>query len=294
MSEKFIDTYKELKSFKPPTSRDKARHFALNIAAGLSDQFSQRDQLFKRPRIQFIYLHHVFKDEEGNLDVLLKYLSKSHTFISFSKAIEKICQGEIDRPYIAFSSDDGLKNNIIAAEILSRYDATACFFICPDMIGETNFTLIRKFCNDQLHFPPVEFMNWDEVERLKSQGHEIGGHTMGHVKLSSVPFETGSAEIHNCYQVLTKRFNGPLHFAYPYGRYFHFPANLKPVVYTAGFETCSSAERGCHISNGEVIAPEKLLIRRDHVILDWPLQHILYFLAKNIQRANVENNYYPF
>lgn len=294
MSQGFIETYKALKKLKPQTRRDKVRHITLNFAAQISKGVSDWDLQLTKPRIQFIYLHHIFKDEEKQLDNLVRYLSKSHTFISFSQAIEKICSGVIDKPYIVFSSDDGLKNNLKAAEILSRYGATACFFICPGIVGVKDFKSVAAFCKERLHFPPVDFLSWDEISLLQAKGHEIGGHTVNHVSLAEIPYDLGSKEIFDSFEIITKNCGKPLHFAFPYGRYFHLPPKFKSTIYLAGYATCSSAERGCHITDGTRINKEELLIRRDHFVLNWPLEHMLYFMVKNIQKASTSNNYYPF
>ena len=61
--------------------------------------------LSKRARVQFLYIHHIFKDEENSFDELfLNY----HTFISHSEAVNRVINGHIDKPYISISSDDGL------------------------------------------------------------------------------------------------------------------------------------------------------------------------------------------
>ena len=67
---------------------------------------------------------------------------------------------KIDKPYIAFSSDDGFKNNLFAAEILNNYGASACFFINPGLVEECDFQKIKNHCRNKLHLPPIEFLNW--------------------------------------------------------------------------------------------------------------------------------------
>ena len=73
------------------------------------NKFFRETEYLKKPRIQFLYIHHVFKDELKNFDILLKSLSAHHEFISYSEGVDKLLKGEIDKPYIIISSDDGLK-----------------------------------------------------------------------------------------------------------------------------------------------------------------------------------------
>src|SRR5205814_3914219 len=123
-------------------------------------------------------------------------------FISYAEAVEKILNSEIDKPYIAISSDDGFKNNIRAAEILNRYGAKACFFINPSIVSETNYEKIKKYCREKLNFAPVEFLNWQEIEQLQRMGHEIGSHTMDHIDIGKTPAERIKIDIEKSYEVL--------------------------------------------------------------------------------------------
>ena len=42
------------------------------------------------PRVQFVYFHHVFEDEEENLRQFLKYYSQHYTFISYSDGVSRV------------------------------------------------------------------------------------------------------------------------------------------------------------------------------------------------------------
>ena len=291
---KFVETYAELLSYKPVKLRSRLRNSALDLASSFFPSPGQADSLLRRNRVQFIYIHHIFRDEEEKLRALLEKLSIHHRFISYSSAVEKILSNTIDQPYICISSDDGLKNNLRAGAILEEYGISACFFICPSMIGEKDPDKISHFTMSRLHFPPVEFLNWSEVEELRMQGHEIGGHTMTHANLAECNQKNLEFEIAACHEELKQHIDGAFHFAYPYGRFFHFSADARRMVFDAGFKSCASAERGCHISS-EHNPPsrEQLLIRRDHVILSWPWKHLRYFLAMNSKRAEVKGNAFP-
>lgn len=287
----FIDSYTELKKIRPLSVRNHVRNLVLEF---LSLRISENDELFKKPRIQFLYIHHIFKDEEKSLIRLIETLGRNHRFISYSDALKKILTRQISEPAIVFSSDDGLKNNLSAARIFSSYNISACFFVNPSIIGESRNKMIEEFCRERLHFPPVEFMGWEEIHQLQQMGHEIGSHTMSHINVAQTPANQLKDEIYRSYLILNERCGGVHHFAYPYGRFFHFSEEGRRMVFDAGFESCCSAERGCHVNHSKSINREDLLIRRDHVILDWKLKHILYFLAVNANKAGDRNNLYPW
>jgi peptidoglycan/xylan/chitin deacetylase (PgdA/CDA1 family) len=293
---KFIDTYEDLKKIKPHTFRQKIRTAVLQPLSFFYNKLNNADRLLNTPRVQFLYIHHVFKDEEPALEKLIRQLSLQHHFISHSEAVNKILSGKIDKPYIAISSDDGLKSNVSAAAILDKFNIKSCFFICPEIIDEKDERKIVQFSKQRLHFPPVEFMTWQDVEGLLQNGHEIGGHTMNHVNLSVMDEADMSSEIGMCYNKIVEKCGQAKHFAYPYGRFFHFNNRAREIVFETGFESCASAERGCHIANlvPQKISRQELLIRRDHIVLSWPLQEIMYFMLRNIKSAHFSRNFSPY
>ncbi|MDF2437030.1 MAG: putative polysaccharide deacetylase [Bacteroidota bacterium] len=290
-SQRFTDTYKEVKLLNPPSLRSFMRDKALDLLS-YRDRFRGLETELKKPRIQFIYLHHMFRDELTNFEKLMDQLSKHHEFISFSEAVEKIVTGTIDKPYISISSDDGFKNNLLALDILKDYNAKACFFVNTDIVNESDFNTLKKYCAEKLNFPPVEFLTWKEVEKIQADGHEIGSHTRSHERISELSNQEITDNIEKTSIVLKKYCGEAKHFAFPYGRFTDFNHSGREAVFRAGFISCSSAERGCHI-NGPKISHNELCIRRDHMILDWNIDHILYFIAKNSRNSSPDNNLFP-
>jgi peptidoglycan/xylan/chitin deacetylase (PgdA/CDA1 family) len=253
--------------------------------------------LLARPRVQVLILHHIFADEEAEFRELLRTLSRDHSFISYSEAIERAQTGgkPIDRPYIALSFDDGLRNCLRAAAIAQEFGAKACFFVCPGIVGETRETVIRSFC-ERLQIPPVEFMNWDHLESLRNSGHEIGGHTMTHVNLARISASEAHDEIAGSFEALKRRLGEPKHFAWTYGSFADFTAEAARSVYRGGYSSCASGVRGCHgpagrpSANGET---SPICIRRDHVVAGWPISHVLYFLARSSRRMSSASGDWP-
>lgn len=293
MQMKYYDNYSEIKTLQPFSIRGHMRTIALN---GLSiiDRIKGVQNDLSKNRIQFLYIHHVFKDEEEKLDRLLEQLARNHTFISYSEAVNKILNRTIDKPYISFSSDDGLKNNLRAAEIFNGYGAKACFFVSPGIIDNSDYETIKNFCRTRIKFPPVEFLIWSDIERLQKMGHEIGAHTMEHINIANTKAEKIIEDCKMSFDILKYRCGEVKHFAFPYGRFFHFSEIGRKAVFASGFVSCASAERGCHVNPVKNILTEELCILRDHVILDWDINHIMYFIAKNSRKASPVNNYFPY
>jgi len=273
--------------------RGALKHTALSGLANYYRLSSQFSKCLSKNRIQFLYMHHIFEDEKKPFRKLIQALIKSHNFISYSEAISRILTGNIDKPYIAVSFDDGFKNSMAAADIMDEYGIKACFFLCGSMIGQTSYSKIKEFCRLRLYKPPIEFLSWDEVEKLLHRGHEIGSHTMNHVELAKLSVEEGKQEIISSFELITRRIGYVKHFSWPLGRFFHFTSYMAKSVFEAGFESCSSAERGCHINQIAEGKSELLCIRRDLVVVKAPIDHTLYFMARSSRTASINNNQWP-
>ena len=258
--------------------RDSLRHAFLSVMALGYRVTGVLEPALKKNRIQFLYSHEVNPENEESFRAWIQALLKHHRFISYSQAVERLRGGAIDAPYLVFSFDDALKNNLRAAKILNEFDISACFFVCPPLLEEANREAKKKFSVEQLHLPLQEFLTWRDAELLLKQGHEIGSHTLTHRNLAKLPEPEAQKEIRESFAQLKRKLGVARHFSWPYGRFEHFKKELFSIVFDAGYESCASAERGCHLHPFNL---KELPILRDHVMFDWPIGHGLYFLAKN-------------
>jgi peptidoglycan/xylan/chitin deacetylase (PgdA/CDA1 family) len=281
----FIESSRHMRS---RTWRSVTRHTALSI---LSSLYSRTDEIVNRPRVQFIYLHHIFPDEEQGFFRVLLELQKVFQFVSYSEAVQRVKAGTIDRPYLTLSFDDGFKSCVKAARIMSDVGARACFFICPSIIGVTDENKIKAFCEQRLHTPPIEFMTWGDLESLLSLGHEVGAHTVTHPNLAQLPLEQVKAEIHSSREELQRRVGAVKHFAWPFGKFKAASQDIMNIALEAGLDSCASGERGCHVLPPS--QPTSLCLRRDHVLATWPISHINYFLTNNSKNATRADNEWP-
>lgn len=243
------------------------------------------------PRVQFVYLHDIAEHEENDFRDLIAVLGKNHRFISYSEAVDRIRNNLIDAPYLSISFDDGFKSCIRATRILNEFGIKSCIFICPPIIGETDSQKVNYFCNQRLFVSHNEFLSWDDVGNIISDGHEIGGHTITHPNIAQLSIHEMEYEIGHCFKLLIEHLGQVRHFSWPFGRFHHFSARAANIVYDSGFESCASAERGCHTK----ATPElvKLCIRRDNLQANWPIDHILFFLARNILKPLPRNDGWP-
>lgn len=273
----YLTRYAELRE---TSLRSSVRSWVLSAAGNTAGILENWTQILKTPRVQFLYLHYVFDDQVQAFRQLLDALARDHQFISYTEAVRRVQQGEVDRPYITFSFDDGFKNCLQAAHLLNEYGAKACFFVCPQAVEAECYSEKKTFASRRLHLPPVDFMSWNDLEQLKRQGHEIGAHTVSHPCLSELSQRRVEEEINRSARVLRDRLGEIAHFAWPYGRFSHFSATAAQAVFNADFSSCASAERGCHVHGN--VARQNLCIRRDHIVASWSLPQTLVFLMSNI------------
>lgn len=288
----FCTTFEELQDYYGRGPRHYLRSIALDGLSLLDN--AHLKQRLEAPRIHFLYFHHIFEDEKAPFDELVSRLAENHTFISHSEAVERLVHGKVDKPYIAWSSDDGLKSNLDAAEILDRYGASCCFFVNPDSIGLVDYKEIQRFCSERLNMPPTEFMNWNDLGTLIKNGHEIGSHTMRHDFVNQMEIRAFKKDLEESKQILENRCGPIKHFAYPYGKFEYFTKDAFDAVFEMGYDSCSTAVRGCHYTNAIGLEKEKLFIRRDQIIAAWKGSHIDYFISQSVKNMVPENNLIPY
>jgi peptidoglycan/xylan/chitin deacetylase (PgdA/CDA1 family) len=242
--------------------------------------------------IQFLYFHYIYDDEIKNAEKIIKWLATNFKIISYSEAVERIKNNTIDDYYICFSSDDGLINNKVAARIFKKYDISCCFFINPESIENRDKIFQEAFCKEKLEIPFTNFLTWQEVSQLVEEGHEIGNHTFDHRIQSNLSKKEFIEDLTKSDAILkTKGFNVK-HYAYPRGLFKYFSKAYLDYVYKHGYESCATAERGCHIPQDSNKNIENFAIRRDVVVFKEPLSFLRYFMLKSQKSSKQANTFW--
>ena len=137
----------------------------------------------------------------------------------------------------------------------------------------------------------LSFLNWRDLEALLVQGHEVGAHSLTHANLAVVTRDVLEEEIGVCRDVLERRVGAVRHFAWPFGHFSCITREAVAIAFAAGYASCASAERGCHVA--APADPHQLCIRRDQIMPTWPWRHVAFFLARNSRDANEASNAFP-
>jgi peptidoglycan/xylan/chitin deacetylase (PgdA/CDA1 family) len=237
----------------------------------------------RRNVIQIALLHRVQPHEEIVFARYISWLRDNFNLVSYGEAIDLIGSRKDCGPSVAISFDDGFKDNLRAGEILKDNGISACFFVCPSIVGESDPRKIKSFSFQNLQKKDIRsFMNWDDLEKLRCFGHEIGNHSMDHLYLMDLAGDEFVDQVGEAKRVLDNRLGGVRHFSWPFGRYFHFRPDLVDHVFQLGHASCASGERGLHLTSELSDEPYAKTIKRNTIDMAWPLRHSKYFLSRNL------------
>jgi peptidoglycan/xylan/chitin deacetylase (PgdA/CDA1 family) len=143
--------------------------------------------------------------------------------------------GEEGRFVISF--DDGCRNVLLnAAEPMRRHGFRAIQFVVADLIGKLNEWDLRD------GEAPEPLMTESELREWVAQGHEIGSHSLRHLRLSRLSLRDAREEIFSSKKKLEDLFGAPVkHFCYPYG---DWNEAVRDLVGEAGYQTGTTLDFG--------------------------------------------------
>ena len=125
---------------------------------------------------------------------------------------------------ISLTFDDGSSDQYALRSILIEHSMRATFYISSGAVGMPGY------------------MSWDQLAELAADGNEIGGHTVDHLKLTTLSASEATRQIADDRQALMRHGLTVTNFAYPYGD--HNPA-VEAIVQASGY---SSARRAWGLS----------------------------------------------
>ena len=219
-------------------------------------------------RLRVLTYHDVIPSDEKLFSSQLKWLSRRWRFLK-PQEFSEIISGQVPlkEDSLLLTFDDGFASNRrIAERILKPLDIHAIFFIVSQFVSLENPKDINSFIANNF-FPQkalknipnnLSNMHWNDLEYLLSQGHDIGGHTANHLRLSELQESELYDEIVSSADILEERLGVNLeHFAYSFGNLESFsPAALE--IAKKRFKYIYTGLRGDNANNVPLWA-----IRRD-------------------------------
>ncbi|MEZ4735134.1 MAG: polysaccharide deacetylase family protein [Caldilineaceae bacterium] len=139
------------------------------------------------------------------------------------------------RKLVALTFDDGYQDNLThALPILQQYGFTATIFMITAMVGAQT-PHHQPWLQAYPDVPPqaYQYLSWDELRLLQSQGMEIGSHTCSHPLLDQVDYAIQAYEVQQSKVVLEAALDTTVaSFCYPAG---HFTDDTLTLVRAAGY-----------------------------------------------------------
>lgn len=180
------------------------------------------------------------------------WLASHFEVVPLEAQVAALESGRILSCSASITFDDGyLDNYQFAAPILRDLGLPATFFVATDLIGSDYTTP-----SDAGRGVRTEWMNWDHLRALVSQGFAVESHTRTHLDLGQASGEQARAELSQSMAMLQKRL-GVLQrmFAHPFGGRQHITEMTRGMVQAVGYRCCLSCNGGI---NGAGTSPYSL------------------------------------
>lgn len=125
------------------------------------------------------------------------------------------------RAVVSLTFDDGLSDQLRVRGALGELGMPATFFVNTGFVGTE-----------------PEFMSWSQLEGLRRDGHEIGGHTLEHPMLTELPSSEARRQVTEDRRRLLARGFAARSFAYPFG---DVDARTRDILAASGYRSARRA-----------------------------------------------------
>ena len=274
--------------------RQSARRLALDTMSSAELLMGGEQRIGSQPILQIANFHHLYDYEVPKFRSFIEWFRSKYNVVPYSQATDLVASGKIDATYGAITFDDGLKSVLNAVKVLREFDLSAMFFICPQIIGETDPGKLREFhIQSRFNYESDEVINWDEVDYMLDHNQEIGSHTVSHPELSSLSADQIREELEQSRLQIEQKTGKPVeHFAWPFGTFASLGKVAAKIAIESDYKSVGTGVRGAHApdeSKSKIIP----FLRRDNFEARWPLRHIKYFLMQNAKRPIRRNQWLP-
>lgn len=152
---------------------------------------------------------------------------------------------------VVITFDDGYRNNLLAADELSRRGMRASWFIVTGNIGAAPGWPSE-------HRPAGRMLDAAELRRLQADGMEIGSHTVSHPRLPTTADAQLRRELADSRAALQDLLGAPVDsFAYPYGAW---DARCAAAVAAAGYSSACTTRTGWALRDNDPYRLRRLTV----------------------------------
>jgi peptidoglycan/xylan/chitin deacetylase (PgdA/CDA1 family) len=184
----------------------------------------------KRAGGRILCYHSIDEPEMGVNDVSARHFRNQIEFAlacgyRFVPASQIAKDGGVERD-LAVTFDDGrISVATRAAPILKKYGIPWSLFVVTTWSNHTN------------DWSRSRIVSWKDIERLISDGVEIGSHSLTHPDFGKIGVQQMADELTESRATIEKRLGfSPLSFAIPYGQSMNWPDTASSLARDAGYE----------------------------------------------------------
>jgi peptidoglycan/xylan/chitin deacetylase (PgdA/CDA1 family) len=190
----------------------KNKFFGLYKSVIGSVEYALRGFSYAPDELVVLCMHSTPSDRLKDFEVLIDFLGR-HFHPLHPDELPAYCKGELrEGPYILYTFDDGLRNNLEASKLLSRKNIAAFFFVVPAFIDAPDgkkyyLENIRpvvdpSYDKEEEDFTPIDY---EGLKSMAMQGHRIGSHTMTHLLHAGMKEDAVKTEIEGSKQRLAEK-----------------------------------------------------------------------------------------
>jgi peptidoglycan/xylan/chitin deacetylase (PgdA/CDA1 family) len=218
-------------AYRPISTRPLSK---LLLKTALALPFVAVRNRIRRQRKRFpvtILFHHLVSDRPHPLAIPtaqflrhVEFLKRFYQIVSLSEAITLLKSGEIDRPTVVLTFDDGYQENFINLRaVVEVTGIPVTLFVSTDLIARQ-----QEFGHD-LAAGRVGFraLTWEQLAIMAASGCDLGSHTRTHFDCGSEDSERLAREIAGSKRDLEAFLGRPVeYFSFPFG----MPKNMSAAA----------------------------------------------------------------
>ncbi len=158
---------------------------------------------------------------------------------------------EAGKRHVVITFDDGYRDNLAAAEALSKRSMTASWFVLSGNLG-----LPPRWAD---HAGPADsLLDIDELRQLDAAGFEIGSHGVDHLRLTALDDAALSHQLLASRRTLEQALGKPVcSLAYPFGAW---DMRVRTAVAEAGYTRACTTDSGWALRDGDPLRIRRLTI----------------------------------
>lgn len=172
----------------------------------------------------------------------MSWLAQNRLAVSLREIEEYIHQGKSLRDgALLVTMDDGCSSVLThALPILKHYQIPSVAFVTTGNIGRKTDQL-----NQQGEKPKEDYLDWEQLGRLSSEGVDIGSHALTHRSLTKMPIDDAKNEMFQSRKELEQKLGISVSsFAYPYGTLADFNLPLADSLRSTGYRLAFTSQHG--------------------------------------------------